>query len=320
MTSESPIPIVFISGPGRSGSTLLDHILGQLDGFLSVGELRFIWQQSFAQNTLCGCGEQFRDCGFWNRVIDEAFGGFDQVDHEELYTLRRAVDHPYRMPTAASPLVTKRFQSQHTRYARVMERLTRALLEVSGARFIVDSSKEPMAAALLATIPGVQLHLIHLVRDSRAVAFSWMRKKHRRTVSDSPQFMPTHRPWASTLKWIYRNVTTELLPMIDPGAGTVSSRPTYQRLRYEDLIESPAPSLEGILRQLGVSSDALSPVIDGNRVQLSPKHTVWGNPMRFRKGEIELVLDDEWRRAMKSADRGIVTAMTLPLLQRYGYR
>ena len=36
--------IVFIGGAGRSGSTLLEKILGNLDGCFSAGELRFIWQ------------------------------------------------------------------------------------------------------------------------------------------------------------------------------------------------------------------------------------------------------------------------------------
>jgi hypothetical protein len=54
-------------------------------------------------------------------------------------------------------------------------------------------------------------------------------------------------------------------------------------------------------------------------VTLAPTHSVKGNPDRFRTGPIEIRLDDEWRRAMRPRDRRVVTALTWPLLLRYGY-
>ena len=40
---EKKVKVLFIAGNGRSGSTILDVILGQLEGFFAVGELRRIW-------------------------------------------------------------------------------------------------------------------------------------------------------------------------------------------------------------------------------------------------------------------------------------
>ena len=48
-------------------------------------------------------------------------------------------------------------------------------------------------------------------------------------------------------------------------------------------------------------------------------HSVSGNPNRFGTGEVELRADEEWRRAMRTVDRGLVTALTWPLLLRYRY-
>ena len=48
-------------------------------------------------------------------------------------------------------------------------------------------------------------------------------------------------------------------------------------------------------------------------------HTVAGNPARHRHGLVPMRLDDEWRTAMPTRDRRLVTAMTYPLLRRYGY-
>ena len=55
-------------------------------------------------------------------------------------------------------------------------------------------------------------------------------------------------------------------------------------------------------------------------VDLGGCHSVAGNPMRFRTGPTRLRADEEWRTAMPAADRRLVTAMSWPLLRRFGYR
>ena len=40
----SDVPVLYIGGWGRSGSTLLAHVLAEVPGFVSVGELRYVWQ------------------------------------------------------------------------------------------------------------------------------------------------------------------------------------------------------------------------------------------------------------------------------------
>ena len=42
---------------------------------------------------------------------------------------------------------------------------------------IVDSSKSPALAALLTQVPGIELHVVHLVRDLRGVVSSGRRTK-----------------------------------------------------------------------------------------------------------------------------------------------
>ena len=39
---SAPIKVVYITGAGRSGTTLLDILLGELDGFFSAGEMRWL--------------------------------------------------------------------------------------------------------------------------------------------------------------------------------------------------------------------------------------------------------------------------------------
>jgi hypothetical protein len=55
-----PVRVLYIGGLGRSGSTLLDRMIGQLPGFFSAGEIREVWQQGLRENRPCGCGTPFR--------------------------------------------------------------------------------------------------------------------------------------------------------------------------------------------------------------------------------------------------------------------
>jgi len=76
--------VLYIGGFGRSGSTLVERILGQLPGFCSAGEIVFLWQRGLIDGQLCGCGVPVPECEFWSRVGKTAFGGWDQIDAHEM--------------------------------------------------------------------------------------------------------------------------------------------------------------------------------------------------------------------------------------------
>jgi len=69
--------VVYITGSGRSGSTLLERALGSAPGLVNVGELFDIFRRDAAQTERCGCGEPFATCPFWAEVARRAFGDWD---------------------------------------------------------------------------------------------------------------------------------------------------------------------------------------------------------------------------------------------------
>src|ERR1019366_1995765 len=107
-------------------------------------------------------------------------------------------------------------------------RLYRAIRQVAGKSVVVDSSREASQALVLARIPDIDLKVLHLVRDSRAVAFSYLRRKpqfrddnpsqHRKPVLTSSasrklafdedgiqRILPRRGAVASALLWTWRN-------------------------------------------------------------------------------------------------------------------
>ncbi len=305
------LKVVYIGGGTKSGSTLLDLMLGQVPGFFSVGELRQIWQRGLVEDSHCGCRKRFSECPFWTRVGEEGFGGWSKLDLHEVLELRNSLD---RIPSIRH-LKAARAQPEREdnlrRYLSLLHTLLEAIRKVSGADVIVDSSKTPSHALLVDMVPSVDLRLVHLVRDSRGVVFSWKRadrgKKRKRRLRSLRARLGISL--SACARWYSYNARM-------PSLGELGV--PYLLVRYEDLVGDPRPSLGRILEHAGSRADDLTFIGTGN-VLLHENHTVYGNRLRFSTGELPLKVDDAWREGLSLFGRAWITAMTFPLLRRYGY-
>jgi hypothetical protein len=309
--AEGPVPVLFIGGVGRSGSTLLERMLGQLEGVWPVGELVHVWERGVARNYHCGCGERFRDCPFWRRVGEEAFGGWDTLDLAEVLALKRAVDRTRNVPLLCLPRALRPHRAQVRRYRELLERLYRGVWLAAGGPLLVDASKHASHAFLLRGAPGLQVRLVHLVRDSRAVAFAWTKRVRRPEVAGAEVLMATYHPLRVGVRYLAHNLLFHLLR----GLGTPALL-----LRYETLVSEPAAQLARVLRHAGrPAGDGELGFVGDGWVELGTSHALAGNPMRFRRGRVPLRLDDEWRARLRRRHRLAAAAPTWPLLLRYGY-
>jgi hypothetical protein len=170
---------------------------------------------------------------------------------------------------------------------------------------IVDSSKLPPYGVLVGGLPGVELKVLHVVRDPRAAAFSWRR---RRSLDGDAALMTRHPVWKAAVLWSVWNAATIRLW----GGGP------YLRVRYEDLVTDPVATMRRIAAFAG-APDARLPFTADGRVRLAPTHSVAGNPARHRTGGVAVTADDEWRHALPRRSHAVVTALTAPLLPRLGY-
>jgi len=302
--------VLYIGGFGRSGSTLVERILGQLPGFCSAGEIVFLWQRGLIDGQLCGCGTPVPQCDFWTRVGKTAFGGWDEIDAHEMLALQKRVDRNRYIPSMVAPRLRPQAQVDLDRYTDVLSRLYRAIGEVAGARVVIDASKHASTAFLLRKVPGIDPRVVHLVRDSRGVAYSWTKEVKKPEVTGDDAFMPQYSPSSSGRQWVAYNLLFDALGIIDKTMV----------LRYEALMANPRQGLERILAHAGepVTPDSFS-FLGPSYVDLGCDHTVAGNPMRFHQGRLDLRLDQAWTTKLPERDRKVVTAITWPLQLRYGY-
>ncbi len=302
------VKVLYIVGMGHSGSTILANSLGEVDGFFSAGEICYMWRNNLVENRLCGCGAPFRECEVWGRVLERAFGGSENVDPREMMRELSAGARTRHLPLMLSGSGRRRLADRMRPLLNNTGALYKALAEETGSRVIVDSSKEPAYGRALGMAPGIDLRVLHLVRDPRATAYSWSKKKPQ---PDSPdrEFMVQFSPFKNSWMWDSWNGAAEAL------WGRDKSR--YLRLRYEDFVADPRSSFGRILDLL--DEDAEPPLAGEGEVKLGVSHTVSGNPNRFQTGSVALKPDTEWMREMDHRDRGLVTALTYPMLRRYGY-
>ena len=315
---SAPVPVLFIAGWGRSGSTLLARLLGQVPGVFSAGELRDVWLRGAIEDRLCGCGETFRACALWREVGERAFGGWDRLDVAEVQRLRVRLDRPWLPPRLLGSRFAPALDAELLHYRDHLSALYRAIADVTGARVIVDSSKIPTYAMLLRGLPGVDLRVLHLVRDSRGVVFSWQKRVRRTDGADAvgsdaggDDEMFRYGAASASLRYAYYNGLTHAL-----RAGRVP----YRFLRYEDLLAAPERRVRDALAFAGrPAEESELGFLGESHAELEPNHTVDGNPMRLQQGPVMLKVDDAWRREMGPVDRALVSALTAPLLAAYGY-
>ena len=309
--ASPPLRILFIAGCSRSGSTLLGRLLDQIEGFFDVGELDHLWKYCFAEGHLCACGRRFRACPVWTEVLAGILAGPVELDVKRIRRLKSQAFRPWRKPALVRPfLATRGHRRGLDQYTALLERLLDRVRHVTGATVLVDSSKNPLQARVLAHIEEVELHVVHLVRDSRAVAFSHRRKRRLPSDSDRPDYQRRMGWFASSCQWLRENAGAESLQPIATN---------YVRLRYEDLVSRPREHLVRLIEPFGLGSDVVNFVDEMGSAKLKPGHCPCGNPMRMRSGQIEICLDDEWQERLPRCHRWLVTALTGRCLRRYGY-
>lgn len=304
------VTVIYIGGWGRSGSTVLANVLGQFNGSTSVGEIRFVWDRGVLENRLCGCGCRFRDCPMWRAVFQRAFGGMDENHARDMLKARKAILRTRGMPL----LIFKKRQDQidckADWYKDETRKLYWALADVNDSRVIVDSSKTPAYAYLISRTQGLDVRLVHLVRDPRATAYSWWKRAKLTSPDQNAVRMGRHHPIVSSLFWNVRNYLYRLL--------WKGQKDRYLPLKYEDFVASPRAQVAEICRFAGMEHIE-TPFINDNELALTASHTVSGNPNRFGKGMVAIKSDASWRDRFSRRHKLMVQMITFPLRSMFGY-
>lgn len=299
------VPVLYVGGYGRSGSTVIDIALARFPGVFGAGELGNLPRHVWLNDEYCACGDRVHACPLWSRIVarwleQEPLGTMEH--YRRLCEKFEAIRNPLQMLGAT--VWTSGFQE----YARLTKSLFTAIRRTTGCRVIVDSSKSPNRALQLSRIPGIDLSLIHLIRDGRGVAWSMMKTHEvdpsagvQRPVGGAPAIRTAHR-------WMAFNLLTEF------AASRVGAQQSI-RLRYEDFTADPVAALQPVLAMVGAAQAASDP---SDLAEIVPGHQVAGSRVRMG-GPLHISRDASWELKMPEDDRRKVQRRAGWMLRRYGY-
>ncbi len=300
---------IYIAGRGHSGSTMLDAMLGNVEGVESVGELV---SGMGRYDDLCSCGETFTACPYW-REVRRRFTDDTGRTWDEAVMVTRKQAHISAFPATLFGRRRTRWVSELT---QVSNGIARAVAEADdGAHFIVDSSKEiTRALFFLKFVSGSKV--IHLMRHPAAIlqsdyyrlqggaGFRLLRR------SFSPRRFFGVILCMRVVAWIVGNLLADLTRQF--------ARDRFLRVRYEDFIMDPDVTLARIETFLGTSLAEIRNRIS-RRDEFIVGHNIGGNQMRHAG---RFVFDPRKSSRSGLPVRYIVMTwlMTWPLLIAYGYR
>jgi hypothetical protein len=341
--TEAPVRVLKITGSARSGSTILDVVLGNHPHIESVGEVNKLigtgWisreslrgiDQMKLRRPFCTCGKRLdvlyvdspdEACPFWSSVRGEWVERTDPASIESYPKLQDEFEPQSRWPRLVYE--RRRRSASFRSYAGLTRAFFESIRAVSGKPVIVDSSKISVRTFALGMMPGIDLYAIHLVRDGRGVISS-----HRKTFErdlqagvigghkDRPMWKTAARRrvlhLVSLLRWIVGNTLTERV------CAQLGPKRTM-RLRYEDFVADP----KGVLQRIGSLleldfTDVADAASSGKPMQAG--HNVGGNKTK-KSGIITLRPDaQEWRTALSPTEQRLSWLLMGWLMRRYGYK
>lgn len=293
-----PADTLFIFSAGRSGSTLLDLMVGAHPQVASLGEITYL-PRSLKRNAICSCGAPVLECGFWSTLVDRIHQRLGPDMRQTPYDLDLGfmyathhvdMEKQTRSYVLGWKLLNGMFILRTWLGGAILDLFLRKLYRTIDNNFslfdlvraeaktavIVDSSKAYVKGlAMYRRRPG-QVRAILLSRDGRGVMYSRMREGI---------------PRETGLK-SWKTYYGRALPLIEK-----TIHPDHLlRVKYEELVSDPAGSANRIFEFMGL------PKLQGDidfvsRIQHMPE----GNDTRLR-GLSNIKLDEAWRRELSPAD------------------
>jgi len=305
--NSMPIKILYISSPSRSGSTVLEHALGAIEGVINVGEIRRLRDFTLmnkekivdpANQRGCTCGLSIRSCEFWKAVEMEAGLDFSTIQlSSQLGLINRNLFKLLFLVLGVEKLrKVSEFYKPFSREIGVGNNcfdVYKAINKITGAECIIDSSKIINQYIILKVANPESTNLIALFRDGRAVSKSLIRGDRKYTLKKSiVSFGKNGLYRTAVLSWMKSTLQIHVFFKRAPGKSRVF-------IKYEIFCKSPSLAINNIFSKFNISLDCE----DNNRFKQS--HSIGGSPSRFKKSFSDVTLDQSWMNSQTKAERRI---------------
>lgn len=222
--------VVFIAASSYSGSTLLGLLLGTDPKAVYLGEPnQFRRHRDPARRDVvgfrvCACGEPFEICSFWSTVLVR-YQAEDRLDMDPGFSLSNL----RLLIRSLNPFAGRRKPRGRTPYAHLLEAAFRVASRTHPClEFVVDSSKSIESLDAVVQTAGIDVAVIHLVRDCRGVANSYKARGHSTLYAIAA--------WALYNIALVLHARRERLPLLTVGYAALCGCPQREMDRLNRLL------------------------------------------------------------------------------------
>jgi exopolysaccharide biosynthesis WecB/TagA/CpsF family protein len=288
---------IFITGASRSGTTLLSFVLRRHAQVFGLRELQYFgqaWDPSDADRRFTRA-----------EAVDAAALLFAHQDHGVLV---HHVDPEHRQAAVA---LVETLGDAASDPAELFAAAVHSMARAEGKSIPCEQTPRYIfyARPLLDRYPGA--HIVHLVRDPRAVMASQKNRWRRRRLAAAGMSVPRYE---SVRVWVnYHPYTVaRLWGQATRAALELAQHPRVTILRYEDLVLEPERTVRQLCSRLGLEFDP--GMLDVEQVNSSHQSSVAGPRKGLRTDAI-----DRWRQALTPAETAVTEQICRPLMPRFGY-
>lgn len=295
---SAKLPLVYILSTGRSGSTLLDVLLGAQPACWTLGEFHLL-DIGVGRQMQCGCHHQLSQCDFWGAIVERVrramrfpIGYFRSGRFPNGKVLRWSLLPSFlwggpllaHRPAAEAYAASNLGAMQEARYA--------AEERQDEVRWIIDASKDPYRLLWLQASGYFDIRVIHLIRRPEGFVANMMRSANATGTMAVIKYAG---------RWLVDNLLGLVLlwRMFWPEA--------VKTVHYEELATEPEAVIRELCRWLEVPFDPDRTL--STRYEVN--HGIAGNRPRWE--QLDIRFEEPWRVTMPSAHQKLIAFVTAPL-------
>jgi hypothetical protein len=287
-------PIFFVTGASRSGTTLLSFVLRNHSAVFGLRELQYFGQ---AWDPREGRRHFSR-----NEAIENAA---EILARQEQGALTHVAGPSHRREAAE---IVSALGPAGTDPVELFAAVAQHLAAAAGKSIACEQTPRYIfyARALLDLYPAA--HIIHIVRDPRAVMASQKKRWQRRRLASSVPRYESLRNWVNyhpyTIARLWSRATAE--------AVALESHPRVTLIRFEDLVLDSEAIVRRLCERIGIAYEP--GMLDVGQVNSSHQSSVGG----MRKG-LNAEAIDKWQDVLSPAEIDITENICAPWMRRFGY-
>lgn len=316
MENQPKLNLVYIASIGRSGTTLLECILGAHSQITTCGEVQ-IWPHEIMQGGVlpCGSGKYVHEDPFWTemrRRVDplkqpEPQIHFFREQHNAGRTLRLERLRDFGKQQLSED-VAKQVQQYSQNNYDMFSTFLDIIEETTGVRprWVVDASKDPYRLLWFIRSNLFNIKVFHLVKNPRGFVYSVT----KRWLNSDDRFRNQKRLYYTarqSLAWVIQNHLSSKI------AETHLDADNYRLIQYEELASNPKETFRDVCKVIGCRYEEQA--MDNFRA--GGLFAIAGNPMRQETRDIEL--DQKWQKCLPRSSRRVTELVTKVNRSRFGY-